>query len=137
MTVTGAMVAEKAKEYVGVPFRHYGRDKNGVDCVGLVLAVAKDLGVSSYVPKPYSRLVDPEELLGQLEGVCNEVPVNRVNPGDIFLTKVRGVAQHLMIYTGSTVIHSFEPTGYVVEVSYGSYWTNRVHKAFRWKSVNG
>lgn len=43
--VTGKMVAEQARTYCGVPILEGGRDRNGIDCIGLVLAVARDLGL--------------------------------------------------------------------------------------------
>ena len=38
------------KEWVGVSFKHCGRDKNGVDCFGLLLQFLKQKGIE--VPDP-------------------------------------------------------------------------------------
>lgn len=35
---------EIVKKYLGIPFKHRGRDLQGFDCYGLILAVYKDLG---------------------------------------------------------------------------------------------
>lgn len=40
-----AAIATAARAYVGVPYRHLGRDRRGLDCVGLVLAAHQDCGL--------------------------------------------------------------------------------------------
>ncbi|MEO1721224.1 MAG: hypothetical protein AAFR84_02335 [Pseudomonadota bacterium] len=56
-------IVATALAFNGVPFRHGGRDRAGLDCVGLPIAVARELGA---VPKdldaaPYPR--DPDGTL--------------------------------------------------------------------------
>jgi len=36
-------VKEFAKEWLGTPFKHMGRDKSGIDCLGLVLTFLRDV----------------------------------------------------------------------------------------------
>jgi cell wall-associated NlpC family hydrolase len=43
--ITGAMVAEAARQYVGSPIVERGRSREGLDCVGLVVCTARDLGL--------------------------------------------------------------------------------------------
>jgi hypothetical protein len=40
----GGMVVRTARTYLGVPFKPYGRTREGLDCPGLLLCVASDLG---------------------------------------------------------------------------------------------
>jgi cell wall-associated NlpC family hydrolase len=133
--MTGADIVEKTREFIGVPFRHWGRNRNGVDCVGLVIAAAHELGITQYEPPPYSRLVDPERLRKQLEQACFEVSFQELEPGDVLLLKVLGLPVHLGIYTGETLIHAFETAGRVVEVNFSEYWHDRIEAAFRWKGL--
>lgn len=43
---TPAQVAAEARAWIGTPFSHQGRSREaGVDCVGLVIAVARALGL--------------------------------------------------------------------------------------------
>jgi cell wall-associated NlpC family hydrolase len=44
--ITGAMVAEAARQYVGAPIVEGGRSREGCDCVGLIVCTARDLGLS-------------------------------------------------------------------------------------------
>lgn len=48
-------VVDAALAYVGTPFRWQGRDRLGLDCVGLPAAVARDLGLVRALPKPTYR----------------------------------------------------------------------------------
>jgi cell wall-associated NlpC family hydrolase len=43
--ITGEMIADAARKYVGAPVVEGGRSREGIDCVGLVLGVAHDLGL--------------------------------------------------------------------------------------------
>lgn len=54
MTPADALVAA-ARGYAGVPFRHLGRGRAGIDCVGLLLAAAADAGVPTDDPGRYAR----------------------------------------------------------------------------------
>lgn len=60
MTATRAEIVAAALSWRGVPFRHQGRARDGVDCVGLVLAVGRQCGVDTrHVDVPdYGRLPD-------------------------------------------------------------------------------
>jgi hypothetical protein len=53
-TVTGEQVAQAARKYLGVPFKLHGRDERGMDCVGLIVCVAKQFGLESDL-KDYDR----------------------------------------------------------------------------------
>ena len=44
-TVTGEQVASASRKYLGAPFKLHGRDERGIDCVGLVVCVAKQFGL--------------------------------------------------------------------------------------------
>ncbi len=56
-TLTRCNAIESARTWVGTPFRHQGRGKSGIDCVGLVINVGKDIGAvpSEYDNKNYPR----------------------------------------------------------------------------------
>jgi len=43
--VTGSDVVAQARKYMGVRWAHQGRSPAGMDCAGLVIRVAQDLGL--------------------------------------------------------------------------------------------
>jgi cell wall-associated NlpC family hydrolase len=45
MTLTRQQIVAVTKSFLGTPWVHQGRTRAGVDCVGLVVAVARELGV--------------------------------------------------------------------------------------------
>ncbi len=53
---TRIQVIEKAREYVGSPYRHQGRVKHkAIDCLGLIACVAEELGIVDPSGQPILR----------------------------------------------------------------------------------
>jgi hypothetical protein len=60
MTLLRSQIVAKAKSFIGTPWKHQGRTRRSVDCVGLVVAIADELGVlppDLEIP-PYRRVPD-------------------------------------------------------------------------------
>jgi cell wall-associated NlpC family hydrolase len=134
--MTGFEYVTQARDYIGVPFRHAGRNRNGVDCVGLVLCAAYDLKLTTFQTPPYSRQVDSEAMRRGLMACGREVSPQELEPGDVLFLKVLGTPTHLAVYTGATIIHAYEPSGSVCEVRFGEYWLSKVEAAFRWQGLD-
>lgn len=45
--VTREQIIEQARTWIGVPWRHQGRNRTGIDCGGLVIQVAIELGFAT------------------------------------------------------------------------------------------
>ena len=124
--MTPEALVEAARRYIGVPFEHCGRSLHGVDCVGLILAAARDCGLMDLEVRGYSRHVDPAVLRGYLERFCDRVG-GALDPADVLLFKVMGQAQHVGLYTEEgKFIHAYESAGKVVEHSLDSKWRQRL-----------
>lgn len=104
--------------YIGIPYRHGGTSKRGMDCSGFVLAVLHELGFPG-IPRT-SRLQ---------RTVGSPVPPSRIRPGDLvfFRTGVRGTVNHVGIYVGG---RSFAHASRSVGVTYSNldsrYFRNRL-----------
>lgn len=60
-------IITKAQEYVGTPYLNQGRVKGvGIDCGGLIVCVARDLGLSDFDLDCYPRFGDGKEFLQAL-----------------------------------------------------------------------
>lgn len=134
-------IVEAARGWVGTPFKHQGRVKNlGVDCIGLAIGVAKDLGIpldtrkmrelgdGSYGRDPYNAKLEKA-----LDVLLDKVPMNDLSLGDILLMRFRMDPQHLAIYGGKTIIHAYSNVGKVVEHRYADVWRARTVAAYRFR----
>ncbi len=62
------LVMEIARSWVGTKFHHQGRRKNvGVDCIGLIVGVAQELGLNVEDKTDYAREPKDGELKAALE----------------------------------------------------------------------
>jgi cell wall-associated NlpC family hydrolase len=110
----------------GVRFLHQGRSRFGADCLGLIAAGAAEVGSSvflSHLPINYGR--DPQAILMQkLESLTRRI---ELQPGALVTIKwpLAEFASHAAIFTGRSIIHSYQSNGKVVEHSYGKQWIAR------------
>lgn len=78
---------EAARSYVGVKFRMYGRDRTGLDCVGLLFAAASDVGIKAKDFRDYSRNPEVKKLQDMLEAYTR--PVATKHPVHGYVVKLR------------------------------------------------
>ncbi len=161
-----AAIYSQAKTWLGTRFVHQGRlkkgtagqfDKGGVDCLGLLMGVALELGLKSrngnslinYDNLEYSMIPDGLKLKGSLAEHLHQVsfwqdasaiamPVNvleQINCGDILLFKLDGNPQHLAIAgregESPTIIHAYLEAKKVVINSLAPPWTERLQGVYR------
>lgn len=119
----------------GVPFRHQGRSREGVDCVGLPLAALAAQGVvidapANYAPSAASMLL--LDALGRIGQLVPRLPLNAPEPGDVLVLRVRRAAQHLAIALGpDRMIHATQQAG-VAAVTISALWRERVVARYGW-----
>lgn len=123
-----AVIAE-ARSYLGVPFRHQGRSRQGIDCVGLPIVVGQSLGLFSphFEVATYGRLPSGE-LVERVQAHCR--PLAAPVAGALLVIAWTKVAAHVAIFTGQTMIHAYESVGRVVEHGYRGRWIRLTHSAW-------
>jgi cell wall-associated NlpC family hydrolase len=141
--ITRAQIISKAREYIGTPCIHQGRLKGiGVDCIGLIVGVAKELGLPFFGKeefRTYRRKPDRGEsiMLRYLKAQCIESSLP-AKPGDImvFWTNRRGVPHHMGIAndTGG-MIHAFTMMKIVAEHPISTMFTAHLMCAFSYPGV--
>ena len=62
--VTRTDIVAAARGWLGVPWRHQGRSRAGVDCVGLVVVVCRSLGLSDHDSTVCGSDSDPTRFVG-------------------------------------------------------------------------
>ena len=123
---------EAARSYLGVPFRHAGRDRNGVDCVGLILAAARESGMFDYQPRGYAR-GDSSRLVAEVERFAVEVETEP-EAGCLLLLECRGEVTHCaLVSERDTILHADERRGRVVEQRLQAAIRRRVVRCYRWR----
>lgn len=131
-------ILKEARSWINVPFKHQGRTRNGVDCVGLVVVVCRALGVSSYDSTVYSRRPseDISQFLGHFRENCIELPKwTDAKPADLLVFSHRGLPCHVgfrsSIQRSPAVIHSVAAYRCVRETPLTNEWLDSVKFAFQ------
>jgi cell wall-associated NlpC family hydrolase len=132
-----------ARSWLGTPFHHQARLRSvGVDCAGLVIGVARELG---FVPEDfdvggYGRLPDGKSLMECC--CCHMEPVGAdvMLPGDVLVVTYDQAPQHLGVlgdyrHGGLSLIHAASRAGRVIETRLMFSRSMRFVGAFRFPGV--
>lgn len=128
---------EAARAYLGVPWRHLGRSREGIDCIGLVLLAARACGIAADDPAPYAREPASHRLRQELAGMLDEVPLAEARAGDVVVFNLGLYAGHLGVrgvhpeYRVPSVIHAYAPRRRVVEEPLATIEAGTLTCAFR------
>jgi len=136
--ITQQQIVDTARECLGTPFMHQGRIAGvALDCVGVAIHVAKKLGVQYKDVNGYSMLPANGLLESSLssQSCIREVGLNEVKSGDILVMRFSNDPQHVAIFAGETIIHSYSNVGKVCEHGLNDVWKKRIVKAFRFVDV--
>ena len=82
--IKGQDIVDKARSMIGTPFHHQARKPGldgGIDCVGLAVCIARELGIEVQDRTDYARETDGEILRQSLEAHCDQV--ERMKVGDL------------------------------------------------------
>lgn len=138
--VNGAVIVVVARSWLGTRFHHQGRLKGvGVDCAGLVIGVAHELGLSDYDWRDYPPQPDGEQLQAACDAQMTSIATQAIAPGDVLLMRFMPHSphpQHLAIVGdhpagGLSIIHAWAPARKVVEVRFDDDWRRKIVAAYR------
>ncbi len=138
MNCTADDVVKTARTWLGTPYHHQGRLKGaGVDCVGLLVGVAHELGLSDFDVQGYTMRPNGDSL----RLVCDEqmTPLQREQlvPGDVVLFTFDASPGHMGILTGpNQLIHAYLPRRRVVEHGLDAFWWSRAVGFYRFPGVH-
>lgn len=133
MTLRSEIVA-MARSYEGVKFRHQGRDRLGLDCAGLIIKVAHDLGIFAFDTADYDHLPNS----GMMQQLCNKHLVRRhsIAIGSTLLLRFEGEPQHLAIATSNMfMIHALMEVRKVHEQIIDTVWAKRIVAIYDYPGV--
>ena len=136
---TRKQIIKTARQYVGTPFQHLGRTERGLDCVGLIVRVAHDLGLSTFDFDAYSREPDARVFSDVLRG-CKDirrvVPLDAAQPGDIVTIALPSYPCHLAFLSeDSYLIHAFRGYDKVCEHGLNASWKRRIRECYSFRGI--
>lgn len=127
-------------QYVGIPFKEKGRDRNGVDCWGvpfLVFQEQKGIVLPSYIELYSSTKYENRDELERIifdERNKRWKQVSNPQEFDFALIKKGGVPMHVGLVTKKNyVLHSEVGVGVVNERTTTLAWQNKIDGYFRYE----
>lgn len=121
-----------ARSMIGTPFKHQGRIPGvALDCAGLIVCSMRKCGLSVDDQSGYSRLPRNRQLESAVDSQSVVDRVSDRQAGDIFLMRFNKDPQHLAIFTGENIIHSWQIPGQVVEHRLDEDWAQRIVSIYR------
>lgn len=133
-------IVQIAQSYINVPFKHQGRNRRGLDCVGLLVCVASYLKLSDYDIYDYSRIPRNFDLLQHIEraGAVKISPM-LYKHGSFMVFRARRLPMHVAIVSNKNnqrdIIHVYYPRGKVVKEPLGEWWKDRIVGAFDFPGI--
>ncbi len=136
--ITRALVVGLARRWIGTPYHHQAsRLGAGVDCIGLVRGVFRDLygqepGALPGYSRDWAEATGVETLLTAARAHLVAVEPLAARPGDVLVFRYRPrlVAKHAAILTApDAMVHALEGAA-VAEVSLSPWWQRRLAGAF-------
>lgn len=116
-------IVEEARTWIGTPFVHQHRTKGvAVDCAGLVIGVARSLGLvpADFDFQGYSRLPDATSLVAICDQFMERIGRDQMQSGDLLAVRFDQHPQHFGLLAdyplgGLSIIHAASRYGRVLE----------------------
>ncbi len=132
---TGADLAAAARAYLGVPWRHLGRTRQGLDCIGLLLLAARDCGLTVNDPGAYAVGHRGPALAEALRTRLVRVPLGAARDGDVLTFRdglhVAHVGLRSTLHGRPAVIHAHTGRGRVMEEALAFQLADDLRAAYR------
>lgn len=140
-----SQLADAARQFIGVPFRHRGRTARGLDCVGLGIAAYATCGISVPDFLLYGREPFKDGLVSRMKLALGEplkvapVSMGDLHDGDVVLIRYLKDPHHMAIIGSRaygiaeelTMIHAEGVHGRVLEQRLTPDVVERVTHVFR------
>lgn len=124
-------------DYVGIPFKMQGRDREGVDCWGLVRLVYQErfsVVLPEYLTYDSTRAFKQiDELVQTGKREWNEVPRAEIKDFDLVVLKIGDLSPHVGIVCDDSkhFLHALEGANSVIEKLSGLRWGGRIDSFWR------
>ena len=135
--ITRQDIVDAARTCLGTPFRHCGRDKVlGLDCIGLLVSVCKDLSIPHKDVLNYSRVPDGSTLTLNISSQLSSCSDPSTGDVLVFWTARPSLPRHVaIIATPTRIIHTWSDVGKVVEHELDEDWQRRICGSYRFPGI--
>lgn len=116
--IARADVVTCARTWIDTPYLHQARLKGvGVDCAGLIICVARELGIvePDFDVSGYARQPDGVSLIGWCEQSMTEIRRDQMQPGDVVVVAFDSAPGHMgivadYVHGGLSIVHALGVT---------------------------
>jgi len=134
--ITRSEIVALARDWLGVPYLHQGRSRQGTDCVGITVSIARTCGMRVDDWTRYGRVPHGPRLLAAFRAHMCEVELNSYRTADVALLSWRREPHHVAIITEIAwgrlgLLHCNQEIGRVVEHRIDMKWRKRIRYVFR------
>jgi len=136
MTTRDDIITE-ARRWIGTPFLLHGRSiGKGIDCIGLVSCVARNLGIVDVRTQSYKLPPTIDQIDNALARYCETIPLTAAKPGDIVTMAIGGRSQHVGILSDIGIIHCMQGAQHTgSEHGIDAKWQRRLRRAYRFPGI--
>lgn len=141
-------IIAQARTWLGTRFHHQGRLKKtsthagGVDCLGLLVCIARDLDLRGKDGAPlhsldapdYAHYPDGAALIAGLSACLTEIPIANAEAGDVLVIRIDDSPRHLALLSQTNpphIIHAYAQARKVVEQPLDEFWQPRITHVFK------
>lgn len=135
MTPVDTFIAT-ARTYLGVPWVHQGRSRDGIDCLGLIVEAARISHGNTVDVRDYAAQAQDETMLQLCQQHMDRVQPFELCPGDVVILKYHN-QRHMALVADYpapgelALLHASSLHGKVVEHRLDAAWRRLVLAAFR------
>lgn len=124
------------REYLGIPYKDFGRDKEGLDCWGLCVLIAKEKHgyILPSLADGYTSATDSNSTseLIEVEKLKDWDQVKKFKAGDVAVFRFAGFPCHVgMCLDGESFIHILHNSNVTIERFDSIVWRNRLTGVYR------
>lgn len=135
------LIAPWASPFIGIPFVHGGRTRDGIDCYGLCVLVFTEvfkIDLPAYALDWSSRADWPRltEAIEQGRRDWEPIPRAAVTIGDAVLLAIAGAPLHVGIIAGTDplrMLHAEQGINTCLERLDSIVWARRIAGFYRWR----
>jgi len=126
------------EKYLGIPFKHRGRDLRGLDCYGLIINVYRDLGYELFdIEEDYDESWAWKERSLFLENYHKQWKrIERPSLYDVVLfSNLNGIAIHAgLVLNNNRFIHCKRKTGVIISRLGELFWWQKIEGFYRFRA---